>query len=78
MDEDLYDLLWRYSEKSTVMDNFPILADLTEKLIHVYEEQGRLASNPFIPIKLYKAVYNFILRYGRTGHQNDTRKSIHT
>jgi len=49
MDEDLYELLWRYSEKSAFMDNFPILADLTEKLIHVYEEQGRLASNPFIP-----------------------------
>lgn len=49
MEKELYDLIWKYSEKPTSKGNFEQLASLTERLIQSYERQGRLLDDPFSP-----------------------------
>lgn len=49
MEKELYESIWKFSEKPKSEENFLKLTGLTENLIHLYEGQGRLVEDPFTP-----------------------------
>lgn len=51
MEKELFDSIWRFSEKSRYLENFQSLTELTGRLIQLYEGQGRLSEDPFSPSK---------------------------
>lgn len=49
MEMKLFDSIWELSESSKYLDNIPKLTELTAELIQLYESQGRLSEDPFLP-----------------------------
>jgi hypothetical protein len=52
MEMKLFASIWELSDNSSYLDNMPRLTELTEELIQLYEGQGRLSEDPFLPSRV--------------------------